>query len=53
MIGPELRELLEATTYEKLAEQEAAQAENLSRILGNVPLGIYVGLYLPILWKLK
>lgn len=39
----ELRELLDATTYEKLAEQEAAMAENLERTINRIPLGIYVG----------
>lgn len=39
----ELREMLDATTYEKLAEQEAVMAESVERTINRVPLGIYVG----------
>jgi hypothetical protein len=39
----ELKEWLESMTYDKLAEQETNQAENLMRQLAKVPLGIYVG----------
>jgi hypothetical protein len=39
----ELKALLDSMTYDRLAEQEAQQAENLKRQLAGVPLGIYVG----------
>jgi hypothetical protein len=39
----ELRGILEDTTYDKLAEREAAEAENLRRTIAEVPLGIFVG----------
>lgn len=39
----ELKIWLESMTYDKLAEEEAAQAENLRRQLANVPMGIFVG----------
>ena len=39
----ELKEWLESLTYDKLAESEATQTENLQRQLRAVPLGIYVG----------
>ena len=41
----ELKELLEATTYDKLAAQAAEQAEALNRTMKNVPLLIYVGIF--------
>lgn len=39
----ELKTLLESLTYDRLAAQEAEQAENLKRQLAAIPLGIYVG----------
>lgn len=39
----ELKEMLDATTYDKLAENEASMAENLERTISRVPLGIYIG----------
>lgn len=39
----DLKEMLEETTYVRLAEQEAAMANSLMETLKNVPLGIYVG----------
>jgi len=39
----ELKLWLDSMTYDKLAEQEANQAENLKRQLASVPMGIYVG----------
>ena len=49
MLREELREMFDALTWDKLAEQEAQQAENLKRQLAGVPLGIYVGNFLPFL----
>jgi hypothetical protein len=43
MLRNELKAWLESMTYDKLAEEEANQAENLSRQLSKVPLGIFVG----------
>ena len=42
----ELKALLDSLTYEKLAEQEAMQAENLMNQIAKVPLGIYVATFL-------
>ncbi len=39
----ELRELLEAMSYDRLAAKEAEQAESLLRVLSGIPLKIYVG----------
>jgi hypothetical protein len=39
----ELKELLDATTYDKLMEQEAMMAESLQRTIKEIPLLIYVG----------
>ncbi len=39
----ELKEMLDETTYQKLAEIEAQQALNISETLKHVPLFIYVG----------
>ena len=39
----ELRDLLEAMSYDRLAAKEAEQAESLTRVLSGVPLKIYVG----------
>lgn len=39
----ELKGWLEAMTYDKLAEEETNQAENLRRQLNNVPMGIFCG----------
>lgn len=39
----ELRGILEETTYDKLAEKEAAEADALRRTIAEVPLAIYVG----------
>ena len=39
----ELRDLLEETTYQKLMEKEAQQAQNLQETWKGVPLGIYIG----------
>jgi hypothetical protein len=43
LLREELRALLDSMTYDKLAEQEALQAENLKRQLAGVPLGIFIG----------
>jgi hypothetical protein len=39
----ELREILEETTYDKLAAREAEMAEQVQRTIKEVPLGIYIG----------
>ena len=39
----ELREFLEDTTYQSIAAKEAEMAENVKRVLSEVPLGVYVG----------
>lgn len=39
----ELKEILEATTYDKLAAKEAEQADQINRVMKEVPLGIYIG----------
>jgi hypothetical protein len=39
----ELKEILEETTYDKLAAREAEMALSVSEALKNVPLGIYIG----------
>lgn len=39
----ELKELLDATTYDKLMEQEAFMAENMQRTMREVPMAIFVG----------
>lgn len=39
----DLKAILDATTYDKLAETEAAKADALEREMSKVPLGIYVG----------
>jgi hypothetical protein len=39
----ELRDLLEAMSYDRLAAKEAEQAESLLRVLSGIPLKIYVG----------
>jgi hypothetical protein len=39
----ELKEMLAATTYQKLMEQEAAMATELQETWKGVPLGIYIG----------
>ena len=39
----ELRDILDATTYQKLMEQEAAMAQQLQETWKGVPLGIYIG----------
>lgn len=39
----ELKLLLEETTYDKLAEKEMQQAEDLMKQLAKVPLGIFIG----------
>jgi len=39
----ELKELLEDTTYDKLAAREAQMAADLENIIKEVPLGIYIG----------
>jgi len=43
----ELRELLEETTYQNIAAREAEHAENVNRVIKEIPLGIYVGTFLP------
>jgi len=43
MLREELRALLESMTYDRLAEQEAQQAQNLFSQLGKIPMGIYMG----------
>ncbi len=42
----ELRDLLEAMSYDRLAAKEAEQAESLLRVLSGVPLKIYTGILL-------
>ena len=39
----ELKEFLELTTHERLAQQQMEQAENLKKVLQAVPWGIFVG----------
>ena len=39
----ELRKLLEETTYDKLIETDKAMIDNQNSIIGNAPLGIFVG----------
>jgi hypothetical protein len=39
----ELRDLLETMSYERMAQKEADQADNLRRVLAGVPLKIYTG----------
>jgi hypothetical protein len=39
----ELREMLDATTYDKLAALQAEQSNALNATLQNIPLLIYVG----------
>ena len=39
----ELKAIFDALTWDKLAEQEMQQAENLNRQLAKVPMGIFVG----------
>lgn len=39
----ELRGVLEEMSYERIAQKEADQAENLRRVLAQIPLKIYVG----------
>jgi hypothetical protein len=39
----ELKALLEATTYQAIAQQQAEEAENLKRQLNSVPMGIFIG----------
>lgn len=39
----ELKGILDETTYDRLAEKEAAKADNLEREMAKVPLGIYIG----------
>lgn len=39
----ELRDLLEQMSYERIAQKEADQADNLRRVLAGVPLKIYTG----------
>lgn len=39
----ELRDLLAEMSYERIAQKEAEQAENLRRVLAGVPLKIYMG----------
>lgn len=41
----ELKLLFDSLTYDKLAKQEADQAENLMNQLSKVPLGIYTGVF--------
>ena len=43
ILREDLKSWLESMTYDRLAEQEANQTENLRRQLAGVPLGIYVG----------
>jgi hypothetical protein len=42
----ELKALLDSMTYDRLAEQEAQQAENLMQQLSKIPMGIFVGNFL-------
>jgi hypothetical protein len=39
----DLKDTFDALTYDKLAEQEAIEAEALNKSLGYVPLGIWIG----------
>jgi hypothetical protein len=49
----ELREYLEDTTYQSIAAKEADAADNLKRVLAEVPLGIYIGNFFPIFFPLS
>lgn len=42
----ELKTLLESLTYQKLAEEEAIQSDNLNKQLSRVPMGIFVGSFM-------
>lgn len=42
----ELKDYLEDTTYQAIAQKDAEMAENVKRVLAEVPLGIYVGSFL-------
>lgn len=42
----ELREILDETTYDKLAAREAQQAQDLQTAIQGVPMHIYVGVFL-------
>ena len=46
----ELRELLDSMSYDKLAAKEAEQAESLLRVLSGVPMLIYTGAVLGMLF---
>lgn len=48
----ELREILDDLTYDKLAAREAQQAEDVKRVIAEVPLPIFVGSFWPILFPL-
>lgn len=43
VLRQELKEILDETTYDKLAAKEAELAENVRRAIQDVPLGIYIG----------
>jgi len=42
----ELKDLLEETTYQSIAAKEADMADNVKRVLAEVPLGVYIGNFL-------
>jgi hypothetical protein len=46
MLRMEIKEWLDSMTYDKLAAEEMNQADNLRRQLANVPMGIWVGMFI-------
>lgn len=46
----ELKEILDSTTYDRLAVKEAEQADALERAQSKVPLKIYIGAFLPFMY---
>jgi len=49
----ELREFLEETTYQSIALREAEKADALKKVIAEVPLGIYTGGLLPLIFWLE
>jgi hypothetical protein len=46
ILRTELRDILEETTYQKLAEKEAQMTDNLQNTMKQVPMGIFIGSFL-------
>ncbi|MCK4518136.1 hypothetical protein KAT92_05130 [Candidatus Babeliales bacterium] len=49
----ELREYLEETTYQAIAQKEADKADAIKKTIAEVPLGIYVGGLIPFLFWME